>query len=83
VFVKELSADPIGWVGSKLSDLPELLAEAGQPADLAAPGDAAGLREAVPEILAATQRLLSRVRAGELGRAPGGDPVTSARTSWL
>jgi hypothetical protein len=83
VFVKELSADPIGWVGGKLSGLPELLAEAGVPADLAAPGDADALREAVPEIMAATQRLLTRVRAGELGQPPGSDPVTSARTSWL
>jgi hypothetical protein len=83
VFAKELTADPIGWVGSKLSGLPELLAEAGLPADLAAPGDAAALREAVPEILVATQRLLARVRAGELGRAPDGDPASSARDSWL
>jgi hypothetical protein len=83
VFVKELSADPIGWLGRKLSDLPSLLLEAKVPAELAAPQDAADLREAVPEILAATQRLLSRVRAGELGRAPEGEPVTRARTSWL
>jgi hypothetical protein len=83
VFVKELAADPIGWLGRKLSDLPSLLLEARVPAELAGPQDAADLRDAVPEILAATQRLLSRVRAGELGRAPEGEPVTRARTSWL
>lgn len=83
VFVKDLSADPVGWVGRKLSDLPGLLAEAGVPADTAGPGDAAALRDAVPEILAATQRLLSRVRAGELAQPPEGGPGTSVRTSWL
>jgi hypothetical protein len=83
VFDKELSADPVGWLGRKLSDLPALLLEARAPADRAGPQDAADLREAVPEILAATQRLLSRVRAGELGRAPEGEQVTRARKSWL
>lgn len=83
VFARDLSADPIGWLGRKLSDLPALLKEAGTPADLAGPGDAVAVREAVPEILAATQRLLSRVRAGELGRPPEGGPAGSARTGWL
>jgi hypothetical protein len=83
VFTPELSADPLGWVGRKLSDLPALLLEAGAPADAAGPRDAAGLRDAVPEILTVTGRLLAGVRAGELGRAPGGEPGASVRTSWL
>jgi hypothetical protein len=82
-FVKDLSADPVGWLGRQLSDLPALLAEADVPQDVAGEHDAADLRAAVPEIQAAAQRLLSRVRAGELGQAPEGDPVESARSSWL
>jgi hypothetical protein len=83
VFVKELSSDPIGWVGRQLSDLPAMLAETEIPQDVAGEHDAADLRAAVPEIQAAAQRLLSRVRAGELGQAPEGDPGESARKSWL
>lgn len=83
VFVRELSADPIGWLGRKLSDLPGVLKDAGVSADLAAPGDAAGLREAVPEILDAARRLLGRVRAGELGTAPADGPSGDVRAGWL
>ena len=83
VFERKLSADPLGWLGGKLSDLPGLLKEAGAPADLAGPADEDGLREAVPEILAAAERLLAGVRAGALGRAPDGGPATSARAGWL
>ena len=74
VFVKELSADPLRWLGAQLADLDALLATAGFPADAAAPGDAADLRRAVPEIVDATRRLLDRVWSGELGNPPGGKP---------
>src|SRR5262249_10392019 len=40
-FVEDLSADPIGWLGRQLSDLPALLAEAEVPADTAGGHDAA------------------------------------------
>ena len=40
VFVKGLSADPLGWVGEQLADLDGLLASAGCPADTAGPDDA-------------------------------------------
>ena len=83
VFIRELSADPIGWLGRKLSDLPGLLKEAGVSADIAGDEDAAGVREAVPEICDVTQKLLVRVRSGELGQAPGGPPADSARVGWL
>ena len=79
VFVRELSADPIAWLAVKLSDLPEVLKEAGVSADIAAPGDAESLRRAVPDILEATERLLGRVRSGELGNAPAGSPATTSR----
>lgn len=70
VFVRELSADPLGWLGNRLADLDGLLAEAQFPAETAGPDDAAELRRAAPEIVDATRRLLDRVRAGELGNPP-------------
>jgi hypothetical protein len=89
-FVEELSAEPLVWLGRRLADLPGVLKEAGMPAAVAGDGDAAGLRAAAPEIVAAAGRLLERVRAGELGRAPGtgtpGVPAghgASERAGWL
>lgn len=69
-FVEELSSDPLPWVGRQLADLDALLAQAGLEDDAVHPDDAAALRSSIPEILAATGRLLDRVRAGELGRPP-------------
>ena len=87
VFVKELSADPLGWLGDQLADLDALLAAAGFPADAAAPADAADLRRAVPEIVDATRRLLDRVRSGELGNPPADgatvDGPALVRAGWL
>jgi hypothetical protein len=90
VFTRELSADPLAWLAGKLADLDAVLAEAGFPADTAGPDDAAELRLAAPEIVAATARLLERVRAGELGIIPAGDQPDSAdgqpalvRSGWL
>jgi hypothetical protein len=90
VFVRELSADALGWLAARLADLPGLLAEAQVPPDTAGPGDAAELRRATPEIVDATRRLLGRVRAGELGTHPQPDqPVavdgeqTLVRSGWL
>lgn len=70
VFVRELSADPLGWLGGKLADLAELVASAGFPADVLGPDDADSLRAVAPEIVDATRRLLERVWAGQLGRPP-------------
>jgi hypothetical protein len=77
-FVEEMSADPVAWVGKRLSDLEGLLEEARSEVDAS---DAEDLRAAVPDILAAVNRLLDRVRAGELGRTL--DAGTSTRLSWL
>ena len=87
VFVRELSADPLGWLDEQLADLDGLLATAGFPADTAGRDDADRLRGVAPEIVAAARRLLDQVRAGELGAAPrdqtpGGQPV-SIRAGWL
>jgi hypothetical protein len=70
VFVRELSADPLGWVGGKLAGLADILVEAGFAPDTAGPDDAADLREAAPDIVDATRRLLGKVRAGQLGNPP-------------
>ena len=70
VFVRELSADPLGWLGEQLADLDALLAAAGFPPETAGPGDADRLRGVAPEIVAATRRLLDQVHAGDLGVAP-------------
>jgi hypothetical protein len=91
VYVRELSADPLGWLGGKLANLDGLLAEGGFPVGTAGPDDARELRTAAPEIVAATARLLDRVRSGELGNppadapgdgAPDGGPVL-VRSGWL
>jgi hypothetical protein len=82
-FVEALSSDPVGWIARRLSDLDGLLAEAGvDPAEVGVE-DAESLRAAVPEIVAVVERLLQRVRAGELARPPEDEPVLSARVSWL
>jgi hypothetical protein len=91
VFVRELSADPLGWLGDQLADLDGLLAAAGFPADTAGPDDAASLRAVAPEVVGTARRLLDQVRAGELGtrpddqphdQIPGGEPV-GIRAGWL
>jgi hypothetical protein len=75
VFVAELSADPLGWLGGKLADLDALLEGAGFPAGTAGPDDARELRAAVPEVVDAARKLLGRVRSGELGNPPPGHPA--------
>ncbi len=81
-FVPELSADPLGWVGAHLADLPKRLAEAGADVDVR-PADAEALRDAVPEILDAVRRLLERIHAGQLAHPPQADALDSARAGWL
>jgi hypothetical protein len=92
VFARELSADPLGWLSAKLSDLGALLESAGLPPDTAAPADAADLHRAAPEIVDAARKLLDKVRSGELGNPPadaapagaalGGGPAV-VRAGWL
>jgi hypothetical protein len=69
VFVEELSTAPLDWVAAHLAglDVP----------------DAPELTAAIPEIIAAVRSLLARIAAGELGRAPDGEPLTNARIGWL
>jgi hypothetical protein len=80
VFDPTMAADPVEWVGRRLSDLDRIRDEAGVGADEVGAADADDLRGAVPEIVETVRRLLDRVRAGELGRpSPAGD----GRVGWL
>ena len=45
VFLRELSADPLGWLAGQLADLPAVLERAGVPKETADPGDADSLQE--------------------------------------
>jgi hypothetical protein len=87
LFDAELTADPLGWLGKRLADLDGVLAAAGIPADVAGPDDAESLRQAAPEIVDVTRRLLERVRSGELGHEPAGRTSSAdpdlVRAGWL
>jgi hypothetical protein len=82
-FVKEMKANPIGWVGKHLADIDTLLADAGLSRADIGETDPDELNAAIPEILDAVRRLLDRVRAGELAQPPDAESVGSARVSWL
>jgi hypothetical protein len=81
-FLRELSADPLGWLGAELADLAGILNRAGEPEDTAHPSDEASLREIAPAIVSTAKMMLDKVRAGELGVAPQED-VDSIRNGWL
>jgi hypothetical protein len=81
--VAELSAAPLDWLAAELADLDGVLARGGVAPGTAGPSDAAALRDAVPEILDVTRRLLARVAAGELGRPDDDRELVSARIGWL
>jgi hypothetical protein len=83
----DLAVDPVAWVGRQLEDLDALVACSDLDPARVDPDDARQMREAVPEILDVVQRLLAKVRAGELGVPPAGyepseEPVL-ARAGWL
>lgn len=83
VFDRELSSDPVAWLGGKLGDLEGLLAGAGIEVDAGLAADADKLRASVPEVQRAVGAMLDKVKAGELGTAPDADGLASARVSWL
>jgi hypothetical protein len=82
-FERELSQDPLGWLGGQLADLPGILDRAEVPQDVADPSDAASLKEMAPAIVSAASMMLDKVRAGELGRAPQGSTARLIRNGWL
>jgi hypothetical protein len=81
-FVKEMTANPVAWVGKYLSDVEGLLEAAAVSPDEIGTADVAALRATVPDIMDAVRRLLDGVRAGELALPPR-DAVDNARLSWL
>jgi len=83
VFDRELSSDPVGWVGTMLSDLEGLLGQADIEIDETLAADADKLRGAVPDVQRAVSSMLDQVKAGQLGTAPAADDMTSVRASWL
>jgi hypothetical protein len=82
VFVRELSADPLGWLSSQLCDLEGVLKQAGAEPHEA---DAESLRAHVPEILDAVRRLLGEARDAWPTPAEGtdGEQPAMARVGWL
>lgn len=82
-FDSALSAEPVAWLARALADVTMLLEGADLGPGAIGPDDARQVRQAVPEILEATQRLLDRVHAGELATAPAGGALDAARVSWL
>ena len=82
-FLRELSTDPLGWLAAQLADLPAILERAGVPPEVAAPSDAASLRDIAPAIVGVAGLMLDKVRAGELGLPPAEDAVDSIRNGWL
>jgi hypothetical protein len=83
VFDRELSADPLGWLGKQLADLPAILDRAGVPRDVADSSDADSLREMAPAIVDTAAMLLDKVRAGQLGLAPATEGPDGIRNGWL
>ena len=83
VFERDLSADPLGWLGKQLADLPAILDRAGVPQDVADPSDADNLREMAPVIVNVASMMLDKVRGGELGLAPAGEGADAIRNGWL
>lgn len=82
VFDRQLSSDPVGWVGAQLADLESLLTQAGIEVDGELAADAEKLRGSAADIQQAVAAMLDKVKAGELGNAPEGS-AASARVSWL
>jgi len=82
-FDRELSSDPLGYLGVRLRDLPGLLAQAELSPDTAGNDDARQVREAADDIVAETAKMLERVRRGELAHPAEPDETGLARTGWL
>jgi hypothetical protein len=80
VFVEELSADPIGWIGKQFADIESVLAAA--EVDDVSSADVEALRAAGPSIVAELERQLGEVAAGRAGLKPA-DAGDFVRQSWL
>lgn len=76
VFDRELSADPLGWLARKLSDLPPILGVSDHR-------DSAALAEKSEEIVATIDTLWAKVRSGVLDPPPGWTEEPAYRLGWL
>lgn len=84
-FDDAMTADPLAFVESQLSDLHGLLRGAGLEPSAVPERDVADLRAAAPDIVDTTRALLSAVRDGRLAAAPDEDPDprSGSRVGWL
>lgn len=82
-FERDLSSDPLGYLAGQLRDLPALLSRAETPREAVSDEDIRQLQECADDIVAATAKMLDRVRAGELALAAEADESGLARTGWL
>lgn len=82
-FVPELSADPLGWLEARLTDIEGVLSAGGVDPSVLGDRDAGDIRAATSEIVETTRRLLKRVHDGELGTAPPDVELHDARIGWL
>ena len=82
-FERELSSDPLGYLATRLRDLPGLLAQAKLAEDRVSDEDIRQLGSSVDDIVHATGVMLDQVRRGELARAAEPDASGLARTGWL
>jgi hypothetical protein len=69
-FVEDLTADPIGWLGSLFADPLPLLEEAGVDDLETHRPSADALREGLDEVLTTVANVLEGVRAGDLAKVP-------------
>ena len=82
-FVDDMGADPVGWVGKRLSALDDVLEEAGFGTHEVGANDVDEVRHAAGEITAVVRRLLDGVRGGGFRHHVEGDDGGSVRISWL
>jgi hypothetical protein len=73
-FDEQMSADPVSWVVDRLAGLDR--------ADIPA-ADHRQIRNSLPEIRAAIERLLAEARAGGLANEHRGEADEPARVGWL
>jgi hypothetical protein len=79
VFVEELSAQPVEWVGKQFAAIDDVL----DAARVELPeGDVAALRAAGPMVVAQLEHMLGEVAAGRAGLRPD-DAGDFVRRSWL
>jgi len=83
-FDDAMTADPLAFVATQLSDLEGLMRGAGMDSSEVPDDDVSDLRAAVPEIVETTRSLLAAVREGRLATGPAGtETPDNAREGWL